>query len=64
MVVNTLMRRRILLRMRMTIMPTLMILVIIKYTLSVTLRHSPRAREAPGASTEDILNFNRGVHLI
>ena len=33
----TLMRMRIFLRMRMTLTPTLMILVIIRYTLNVTL---------------------------
>ena len=36
------MKRRIFLRWRMTIMPTLMILAFIKYTLSVTLKHSSR----------------------
>jgi hypothetical protein len=49
--------------------PTLMILVIIKYTLCVTLRDirvithfsfARFAREAPGASTEAILNLNMG----
>ena len=46
MVLITLMRMRIFLRMRMTITPTLMILVINKYTLKLTLRRSSCARSS------------------